>query len=180
MAQLNILTKSPKHKFLLKFVFRAVGLALLYFLVYKFLRYNLYVHVVYEQITFWLTRFLLEVTQTVMGVFGLEVQTDGKLVWITGHTAVYLDRGCLGRTVLAGFTGLLVVFPGKLKSKLWFIPLGIVVINALNVLRISVLIYIAAYYPQHLEVNHHYIFKLVVWSGIFLLWFYWINKYGGK
>jgi len=86
----------------------------------------------------------------------------------------------MGRNVLIGFAGLISVFPGMFKQKLWFIPMGLAILIFVNVLRISGLAITAYCCPEYSDINHYVVFKIVAWIVIFLLWMWWINKFALK
>jgi exosortase/archaeosortase family protein len=73
------------------------------------------------------------------------------------------------------FALFVIAFPGSVKKKLWFIPLGIVIIHFANVLRVIGLAAINYVAPQYLEFNHTYTFTILVYGIIFLLWMWWVK-----
>ncbi|MBN1251072.1 MAG: archaeosortase/exosortase family protein [Bacteroidales bacterium] len=161
---------------IVKFIVNGVFLFLLWFIFYKFFRYSGFVNNIYEKSTGQLTYYLLYFSELLLNVFGFETEMFGKTIRIVGTGGVYLDRGCLGRNVMGLFAGFVIAYPGIIKKKLWFIPLGLLIINFVNVLRICGLAYIALCCPEHMDINHHLIFKYAVYTVIFLLWFWWIQK----
>jgi exosortase/archaeosortase family protein len=127
------------------------------------------------------TIFLLYSSKLVVQQFGYEVVTYGKTIQIIDHfraSGVYLDRGCMGRNVMISFLGLILVYPGKFIHKLWYIPMGLIILISVNISRISALTIIAYCCPKYSDINHHVIFRIVAWAVIFLLWAVWINKFG--
>jgi exosortase/archaeosortase family protein len=75
--------------------------------------------------------------------------------------------------LFALFAGFVVAFPGKIKNKLWFIPLGILIIHLTNIIRILALAIIAYKSPNYLEFNHNYTFTVSVYIIVFALWMIW-------
>jgi len=71
-------------------------------------------------------------------------------------------------------------YPGHQKNKLWFVPLGILLIHILNIIRVISLAIIAYYSPYSLSFNHTYTFTFFVYAFIFLLWMVWVNKFAQK
>lgn len=105
-------------------------------------------------------------------VYGEAIRTVG----IDGSHGVWIGDPCNGLTLFALFTGFIIAYPGSIKQKLWFIPLGIVSIHVLNVLRVSALAFIQYQSPEYLEFNHTYTFTIIVYSFVFYLWYLWSNK----
>lgn len=86
---------------------------------------------------------------------------------------------------------LMVLFPGPWKHKLWYIPLGLVIIEWTNVVRICGILIMQITWPDiHIhffgqEINtfhlaHDYVFKLFFYLVIFLLWMIWVEKIYNK
>ncbi len=103
-----------------------------------------------------------------------------RTIGIDGTHGLWIGDPCNGLTIFALFTGFIVSFPGKIKDKLWFIPLGLISIHILNIIRIVALCILLRYDATSLEFNHTYTFTLIVYSYVFLLWIIWINKFSIK
>lgn len=69
-------------------------------------------------------------------------------------------------------------FPGPWKHKLWFIPLGLIIIHLVNVFRISGLAYYLKYTPpqEYWEFSHDYIYRPFFYVVMFALWIWWVEK----
>ena len=102
---------------------------------------------------------------------------------------LYLAWPCLGIKVTGVFISLILVFPGKDLHKLWFLPLGIVLIQVFNVLRFSILLMIVYHYPMsqitdfnllNLGIGYHDLFNFVLYLVIFGLFVFWIQFFGIK
>jgi exosortase family protein XrtF len=100
---------------------------------------------------------------------------DMQLMGIDGAHPIWIGSPCNAMTLFAFFTLFVLAFPGRVKSKLWFIPLGIILIHIANLLRVMGLALINFYAPQYLEFNHTYTFTILVYALIFSLWMWWVN-----
>jgi exosortase family protein XrtF len=107
-----------------------------------------------------------------------DVDTLG-VVGIDGSHGVLIGYPCNGLELFALFTGFVLAYPGPIKKKAWFIPLGIVTIHILNLLRVIGLALLAYYAPEKLEFNHTYTFTFIVYSYVFALWLIWAVKLSG-
>lgn len=96
---------------------------------------------------------------------------------IDGSHGVYIGAPCDGIDLMALFAGFVIIFSGKVSNKLWFIPLGVVIIHLLNLLRVLALTLVAHYSPQYLDFNHKYTFTLLLYSVVFLGWVIWVKKF---
>lgn len=99
-----------------------------------------------------------------------------RTMGVDGSNGVWIGDSCNGLTLFSTFAIFIISWPGPWKRKLWYIPLGILVIHLLNVMRITTLSIIAYYHPDWLDFNHSYTFQILVYLAIFLLWMLWANK----
>lgn len=106
----------------------------------------------------------------------LEDTTDMVILYIDGSHGVWIGNPCNGINLFGLFTIFVLAFPGKWKRKLWFIPLGILIIHLANIIRIAILTIIAKNSPELLDFNHNYTFTITVYSIVFVLWYIWATK----
>ena len=104
-----------------------------------------------------------------------------RTIGIDGTNGLWIGDPCDGLTLFALFAGFVIAYPGPIKTKLWFIPLGLTLIHLLNILRIVALVVIVYYFPdpEVLDFNHTYTFTMLVYAFVFGLWYIWANKLGG-
>ena len=72
---------------------------------------------------------------------------------------------------------LMVLFPGPWKHKLWYIPIGLVIIEWTNVIRICGILMMQIPWPNSFHLAHDYIFKVFFYFVIFLMWVLWVEKF---
>lgn len=111
----------------------------------------------------------------VLEMLGYETFMEGTISGIQGTSGVHIARNCNGLSLFALFAGLLIVLPGKIIHKTWFIPLGISMIHFLNIFRVSMLSVLALYKPEWIAFNHKYTFTLFIYAVIFVCWMIWVN-----
>ena len=109
----------------------------------------------------------------------LEIDSDHVIVSLpfSNYRGVWIGSNCNGFKLFSIFSIFILAFPANFKSKLWYIPFGILVVHIANVLRVVVLVLINDKSPQYLDFNHDYTFTIFVYSIIFGLWFWWLKKY---
>ncbi len=169
-----------KKKYWLRFLISAILLFSFIYIFYTVIRQNIYINNWYVDTLNKFATLLLIGAKYFTELFGFEVVTYGKSIRIIDNfqaASIFLDRGCMGRNVMLGFAALIAVFPGKFIHKLWYIPMGLLIIIFINILRISGLAITAYCCPQYSDINHHFIFKIVAWIAIFILWVIWFNKF---
>ena len=127
-----------------------------------------------------LTALLLKSSYFITKGFGEEVSIYKNIIWIEGSQGVRIINDCLGWSLMALFAGFILIYPGNRISKYWYIPLGLFIIQLLNLGRITGMVYISRYAPEFLDIYHIYIFKIILFLVVFILWIVWIRKYGIK
>jgi exosortase/archaeosortase family protein len=77
------------------------------------------------------------------------------------------------------FAGFIVAFPGPWRTKLWFVPMGILSIYLINSLRVIGLAVNHMVSKSSFDFNHKYTFTILVYGAIFYFWMIWVNRYSG-
>lgn len=119
-------------------------------------------------------------------VFGYEVDQDYMVngcdarIVFAGAGSICIGSGCSGLELFLLFLGFILLMRGRLKDKLWFVPLGFLGILILNIIRIILLSIIYYHTPQYLDFNHKYTFVIIVYGAIFGLWVLWVNKFANR
>ena len=169
-----------------RFIFVFTFLILLWFSFYHFIYkidFLLSSDNSFELLNF-ISKVLAKQSNFILNIFGyetlLEDHKDMIVTKIVGNDfehGVWIGEPCNGVKLFGLFSIFIIAFPGKLKSKIWFIPFGILIIHFTNVIRIDILTVISSNNPKLLDFNHNVTFQVIIYSIILLLWFFWINKY---
>jgi len=158
---------------LLRFAVLAGGLYLLWFLGYEhYLAAD-------GRLDAALTHNLATVSAAGLRLLGYAATVSGgvqPLISLAGQPVVFIWHPCNGLVLYALFSGFIVAFPGPARRKLWFVPLGLLLIYSLNVLRVIALSLNKYYDYQSADFNHHYTFTAIVYAGIFALWMWWATR----
>ena len=168
-----------KQNAFLKFVLTSSSLYLILYLIYQFVVKR---HTYYDQ------KFIGTIIQGsdfFLRSIGYKTFTvlqdrDFQIVGIDGSNGVWVGSNCNAISLFTLFSVFILAYPGHQKSKIWFIPLGIIAIHVLNLIRVIALVLIANYYPMYLDFNHTYTFTFLVYSFIFFLWVICVNKFSTK
>lgn len=168
-----------KQNAFVKFIFTAGALYLILYLVYQFVvrKYTYYDQDFIASIINW--------AEFIVNLFGVKTfkilqDIDLQVIGIDGSTGVWVGSNCNAITLFGLFAVFVAAYPGHQKSKLWFIPLGIIAIHLLNIGRVIALMFINYYAYEYLDFNHTYTFTFIVYAFIFSLWMIWINKFSQK
>jgi len=165
-----------KQNAFIKFVLTSGLLYLFLYIIYQF---------IVKRYTYYDQKFIGSIIQTVnfllekigYNTFTVLQDRDYQVVGIDGSNGVWVGSNCNAITLFSLFSVFIIAYPGKTKTKLWYIPLGILCIHILNIVRVIALVLIANYAPKFLNFNHTYTFTFLIYSFIFLLWMIWVNKY---
>ncbi|MBN2639958.1 MAG: hypothetical protein JXR65_12820 [Bacteroidales bacterium] len=90
---------------------------------------------------------------------------------------VSVEPGCTSLKQWMHWLFLMLLFPGPWKHKLWYIPLGLIIIEWINVFRIVGLSLSMVSYSAHFHFLHNYIFKTFFYFMIFLMWVFWLELF---
>lgn len=108
--------------------------------------------------------------------FASKEVNDFQVFGIDGSNGVWIGGPCNGITLMFLFAIFVIAYPGNVKNKFWYIPLGILVVHVINIIRIVGLALIALYSPEYLNFNHTYTFTFIAYSIVFCLWMIWVNR----
>lgn len=89
---------------------------------------------------------------------------------------IEVNGSCSGVKQFYQWTVLMILFPGPWKQKLWYIPLGILIIHLNNILRIIILSVILENSPEYWNFAHDWILRPFFYVIIFALWVIWVEK----
>lgn len=166
----------PLYQFLLK----GLGLYIVWYIVYDQWLHpmgelDMFVIKTLEQASYFVLDTLGYVTLAASHVENI------RTIGIDGTHGLWIGDPCNGLTLFALFTGFVIAYPGPLKKKLWFIPMGLIAIHAINIVRIVALSLIIYYFPdpEVLDFNHTYTFTMLVYGFVFWLWYLWATKLSG-
>ena len=129
------------------------------------------------------TRWVSEQTGMVISACGWDVGVKDhprkSTTWILYEDKPVLSvyEGCNGLNTMIIFAAFIVAFGPLNKNTLWFIPLGILIIHLANLLRITLLFFVAEYRPDFMYFIHKYVFTAVLYLVIFILWVWWVRKF---
>jgi len=89
--------------------------------------------------------------------------------------------GCTGIKQMSIFAGIILFYWGPFLKKLWYIPLGCIILTIYNIMRIGLITVFTRGYPERFDSLHDGIFRYIYYTIVFLLWVYWeeviVKKY---
>jgi exosortase H (IPTLxxWG-CTERM-specific) len=118
---------------------------------------------------------IARVSGAVRDLLGQDVTLQGTM--IRGpRFAVNIRNGCNGVEAMLIFLAAVLAFPASWKSRLAGLGLGILAIQAVNLIRVVALYLTGVYFPRLFDTSHTVIWQtIVILSGV-LLWIFWASR----
>jgi exosortase family protein XrtF len=101
---------------------------------------------------------------------GQSTKREMSVIFFNGKRVMGIADGCNGLELIVLYIGFILIMPAKIKRKILFIIFGVLLIYMLNVLRCAGLATIQIYVKHFFVFAHHYLFKIIIYSAIFILW----------
>lgn len=114
----------------------------------------------------WIDRHILNISLTIFD----QTMTFNNGSWIS------INDSCSGDKQILQFLLLVLIYPGIVKHKLWFIPLGMVIIHFTNVLRIVLLSLVSVNKPEWWHIAHDTVLRGMFYVVILVLWIIWVER----
>ncbi|MDX2002988.1 MAG: archaeosortase/exosortase family protein [Chitinophagales bacterium] len=134
---------------------------------------------VWESFNVWLVTLLVNTSHFILQVLGYQVYASGRDLWIGQVPGVNVGNYCLGLQLMYYFLLLMLVSGFNRKYKAVAMIGGILLINALNIVRIAGLTVISFEAPKYLFLAHDHLFNILVFVSLFLF-VYFLIKYGDQ
>lgn len=161
---------------IVRFLILGAGLYVLWLLAYYFIIKS------YTNWDFYLNYNICQLSDLFLNLFGvdtyIDIESDHVVLFMDGgnYRGIWVGDECNGFKLFSIFAIFIIAFPGSIKKKAWFIPLGLAIVHLANVIRVGALVLINNYYPRFLDFNHLYTFTVFVYGIIFLLWYWYAKK----
>jgi len=85
--------------------------------------------------------------------------------------------GCSGLKAFFQFIVIILFSSGPWRHKIWYIPMGLVILFISNIIRIIGLLLVVYYYQTAYAFAHNYFFRPFFYGVIFLLWVIWVEYF---
>lgn len=119
---------------------------------------------------------IAQVSGAVLDLIGQNVTMQGTIIR-NARFAVNIRNGCNGVEAMLIFLAAVLAFPASWRSRLLGLGIGILAIQAVNLVRVVVLFLTGVYFPSLFDASHTVVWQtLVILSGV-LLWIFWANRF---
>lgn len=122
-------------------------------------------HIVYEQSTWF-----------IIHILGTDITLSGNTMYFTNNGYTGINSGCSGLKPIVQFVLLMMIFPGPWKQKLWFIPIGVIIVHLTNLFRIIGLSVVMMNWPTYWHWSHDWGFRPFFYVVIFGMWVLWVER----
>lgn len=112
-------------------------------------------------------------------VLRIPVTTANDTLFFENNGYVAVLGSCSGLKQFYQWSVLMILFPGPWLKKLWYIPMGILIIHIVNIFRIVSLSVIVIYWPEKWDFIHEWILRPFFYVVIFAMWVVWVEKVRG-
>ena len=139
------------------------------------------VHEAWIKIIYYLGEAYAAVTSFILNAFGENTVRTGISVFFPDfNKLIRVEDHCLAIPATVIFIGSILSFTGRWQNKLWFIPMGIVLIILINLTRLVLLCYIFAHFSKSFyEINHSLVYVILAYTLIFLMIVWWMRRFSG-
>lgn len=122
------------------------------------------------------TGFLAQASAWLVGLFDAGVVSQGKAL-LNGRTGegVVIEAGCNGVEACIILVAALAAYPAGWRTKLVGLALGLVAVQAVNLLRIISLFYLVQWSKPLFEFAHLYLWQALIMLDVVVVWLLWMR-----
>jgi len=125
----------------------------------------------------WMSHHVATASVAVLRFFGSNIELEpNNVLRHENNNAVRVIWACSGIKQAYIFFCIIAFYRGPWLKKMWYIPLGLIMVYLFNIFRISSIAAIVEQYPDWFRFSHEYFFKYIFYGMIFGLWVLWEEK----
>ena len=114
-----------------------------------------------------------------LNALGASVVNTGTVVGSSSFAySIVAECTAIGPTIL--FVGAVLAYPASWRSRALGIVMGVVLLSALNLVRLVSLFYIGVYFPNYLPMAHYLVWQAAIIIFAILLWLWWADRLTGR
>jgi len=152
-------------------VLKFIGLLLFFTIIF---------HIIYQSFILMKEQVLRETTALIVGfflnIFGIHNSVDGVDIIFGSVAAFNIIYGCIGIYPIMVFAACVLAYPAKIKSKIIGIVPGVIILYAIEIVRLTFLGIINIHYHGLFDVTHVYFWQATLIIFVLLLLFLWITR----
>jgi exosortase H (IPTLxxWG-CTERM-specific) len=122
------------------------------------------------------TNTLAAISADIVKLFDGSVLADGKVLQSSRNGfAVSIEAGCNGVEATIVLIAAMLAFPASWQRKLAGLAIGIVAVQALNVIRVISLFYLGQWSQDAFEFAHLYVWQALIMLDVLVIWLLWMR-----
>ena len=114
-------------------------------------------------------------TSYALNLLGSSTSVDGTIL-SSDSFAVNIVAECTAAGPLVLFIGAVAAYPAHVKAKGLGVLLGLVVLTAVNLVRIMSLFWIGSNFPDHLRMAHLLVWQTAIIVLAIIVWLFWVER----
>ena len=122
------------------------------------------------------TAVVARVSGALLNVIGQDVTLRGTVIE-NSRFAVNIRNGCNGVETVVIFVSAVLAFPAPWRARLAGLALGVVAIQAVNLVRVAALFLTGVYLPHFFKSAHTVVWQSVVILFGVMLWIFWASRF---
>lgn len=115
-----------------------------------------------------------------VNVLGMDITTVDTTLFFRDCGYIHINHSCSAVKQFLQWLALMTLYPGPWKHKLWFIPVGIVVLHFTNIFRIVGLSVVLLQWPAYWDWSHDWVFRPFFYVVIFSMWVFWAERFSKR
>ena len=116
------------------------------------------------------------ISTALMRVFDASVTTTGNVIGSSASAfAVSIEAGCNGVEATLVLVAAMLAFPASWPHRLRGIAIGVVAVQALNILRVISLFYLGQWSGAAFEWAHLYVWQALIMLDVLIVWVIWVR-----
>lgn len=126
------------------------------------------------------TNALASISTSIVSVFDPNVEASGKIIRsTTNNFAVSIEAGCNGIEAILVLFAAIIAFPSPWRHKILGMLVGLVAVQALNIVRVISLFYIGQWNFAAFEWAHQYVWQALIMLDVLVVWLIWVRRVPG-
>ena len=101
---------------------------------------------------------------------GRKIEERSSAIFHQDRMILHIANACNGLELIVLYIGFIICMPSKFWRKICYIILGIIILDGVNILRCTGLIYLREYYHIYFQFAHRYLFNAFVYTSTFIIW----------
>jgi exosortase H (IPTLxxWG-CTERM-specific) len=119
---------------------------------------------------------LATISAAIVKFFDPAVVAEGKVLQSeSSGFAVSIEAGCNGVEATIVLVAAILAFPASWKRKLAGLAIGVVAVQALNILRVISLFYLGQWNFDAFDFAHRYVWQALIMLDVLIVWLLWVR-----